>query len=208
MSFTKCVFAIPLLGMVILSLCSASTAVADGPLVVLTMDDLPTQTVDGLVHPSGVTFGFTEGGLPGLDAFYNSGGPGTTAFVEDPSIEGTTDGALSFMFETPTDFVQFGLAVSLLDPADDAFVVDLFSDDGALISSTSLDVTPLPGNFADAQFEHQGTAVGSVAITFGDLGPFPQRFAFDNLTFRVPESSTWSLLLAPTLGLLAAARRS
>jgi hypothetical protein len=64
-------------------------------MVTLTMGDLPTQSINGLVHPQGLTFGFTVGGVGDIDARYSAGGPGDLVFVQDPSIEGTTSGVLS-----------------------------------------------------------------------------------------------------------------
>ena len=78
--------------------------------VVLTMDDLPRQPVDGLIHQSGVTFGFLYNGLPSTSATYNGTGPGTTPHVQDPSIEGPADSVLSVSFPVPTPLIRFGVA--------------------------------------------------------------------------------------------------
>ena len=83
---------------------AASQAHAVVATTTITMDDLPAQAVNGLVHPKGVTFGFTLGGVGSTLARYNTSGPGSQTYVNDPSIEGPTSSsptsiaALSVLF--------------------------------------------------------------------------------------------------------------
>jgi hypothetical protein len=67
----------------------------------------PTQPINGLSVTKGFeTFTFSDPG-GGLD--YYSFGPGTSTFIDDPSIAGTNE-AFSVKFSVPVKFIQFGLA--------------------------------------------------------------------------------------------------
>ena len=165
--------------------------------VLLTMNDLPNQPVNGLVHPAGVTFGFTIGGVGNLDARYNSGGPGSLTFVQDPSIEGASDGVLSLNFATPTPLVQFGIARSTTSTLVNGAVVQLFNAANASLGTTNLTLQPLL-SFAEAQFAYTGADVKRVTISF----PSPAaatRFAFDNLLFHVPEPAAPAVMFVGTV---------
>ena len=72
----------------------SAPALAAKPVTTLSFDEVPFQPVDGL-DVSGVTFGFQIGGVPSTDAHYNAFGPGTTTFVQDPSLEGNAAGVLT-----------------------------------------------------------------------------------------------------------------
>jgi len=79
--------------------------------ITLNFSELPNQPVDDLSY-MGVTFRFAVGGTPSFDAYYNSTGPGTTVFLEDPSLEGNAEGILTLEFAPePTDKLQFGVAL-------------------------------------------------------------------------------------------------
>jgi hypothetical protein len=180
---------------------TAHAAIAAGG-ITITMDDLPLQSVDGLVHPTGVQFGFTVGGLPHPDANYNSGGPGATTFVQDPSIEGTTAGVLSVVFPAPTPIVQFGIARNFNDMIANGASVQLYDASDSLVGvPTSLAMTAMP-TFAEAQFNYSGAAVKrmTVDLTTSTDGA---RFAFDNLTFRpIPEPASILSTMASIVVLL------
>jgi len=168
----------------------------------LTMDDLPNQPVDGLVHPSGVEFGFTVGGVPDLDARYNAGGPGSIAYVQDPSIEGTTAGVLEVILPGAFPSVEFGLAVSTPDPS--SVSVELFD-----ATNTSLGVQPLFLNplvlYSEGHFVHNGVGVSRMLVDMTPAQGSAVRFAYDNLTF-VPEPTT-AMLVAAGLAWFAVRRR-
>src|SRR3990172_3460747 len=76
--------------------CAADTAAP----TTLTFDEIPFQSVDGLVH-AGVSFDFKIGGVDSTEAFYNSFGPGTLTFVDDPSLTGDSTGVLTLDFVVP-----------------------------------------------------------------------------------------------------------
>jgi hypothetical protein len=166
----------------------AATApvVAATPDVTLTMDDLPMQPVHGLNHPSGVQFGFTVGRFPDFEAIYASNGPGTIVFVEDPSIEGPSNGVLSMTFTVPTPLLRFGVAQSI--GISTAAFVELFDASNTSLTVTSLALEPMP-LFAEGQFSYSGQPVKRASVRFVELDP---RFALDNLVFSVvPEPTRW-----------------
>lgn len=162
--------------------------------IVLTMGDLPLQPVNGLVHPSGVQFGFTVGGVASTDAYYHSSGPGPITYVQDPSIEGTVDGVLSVIFPAPTPTVKFGLARSNLFAIPNGAAVELFDAANTSLGITSLNLNPMP-NYAEVQFTYSGTAVKRMTVGFPGFAGTGGRFAFDNLAFiPVPEPASVILM--------------
>ena len=177
----------------LLCLAMAQPASAAGGDITITMDDLPFQPVNGLVHPTGVQFGFTVGGVANLGANYHSGGPGSTTFVQDPSIEGTTAGVLSIIFPSPTPIVKFGVARSIGGTIPNGAAVELFNAANASLGVTNLPMTAMP-TFAEAQFNYSGAAVKRMTVNFAVSTASP-RFAFDNLVFRVPEPTAAALAL-------------
>src|SRR6476659_3507480 len=93
--------------------------------ITLTFGELPFQPIDNLSY-NGVTFDFKISGIDSLDANYNSGGPGSTTFVQDPSLEGNSSGVLRMDFATPTPVLDFGVAESTNAALTPGFVVNLF----------------------------------------------------------------------------------
>jgi hypothetical protein len=164
------------------------------------MDDFPTQPVHGLVHPSGVQFSFMIGRTPSLEANYASGGPGSIAFVQDPSIEGPSNGILSMTFPLATPIVRFGMARSITTST--TALVELFDAANASLGVTSMTLTPIT-LFAEGQFNYSGPGVKRATVRF--VAP-DSRFALDNLVFSVvPEPS--SCVFACCAGLYWLARR-
>jgi hypothetical protein len=167
-------------------LCAASNAFAAGE-IVLTMDDLPTQPVNGLMHPTGVQFGFTVVGAASLDATYHGGGPGIITFVQDPSIEGTVNGVLSVTFPNPTPSVRFGLARNATTQLTNGATVELFDASNVSLGTINLALNPMP-MFAEGQFTYSGSAVKRMTVGFPEGFGSNGRFAFDNLLFQpIPE---------------------
>ena len=79
-------------------------------------DEVTFQPVDGLTIGN-VTFGFTIGGFSSNSADYNSGGPGVQTFTDDPlMIEGDAQGILQLDFFAPTSQLEFGFALSIVNP--------------------------------------------------------------------------------------------
>jgi len=168
--------------------CAADTAAP----ITLTFDEIPFQSVDGLVH-AGVSFDFKIGGVDSTEAFYNSFGPGTLTFVDDPSLTGDSTGVLTLDFVVPTSVVEFGLALNTTDALSPGFRVELFSENLMSLGETPVNVSPTVGalGFSENRFEYLGVAVSRAIIRFDHQ---PGSFALDNLTFLpVPEPSAFGL---------------
>lgn len=162
----------------------SSPALAEKPLTTLTFGELPSQPVNGLSF-NGVTFGFQIGGVPSTDARYGSGGPGSTLYVQDPSLEGNAFGTLTLTFDQPTTVLEFGIARSCfgctLVPG---VAVELFKPGAPDRSYGVTTMTTSPhGSFSEALFSYSGPAIQKAVITFPSPGA-ASRFAFDNLRFH------------------------
>jgi hypothetical protein len=164
----------------------SAPALAAKPVTTLTMDELPFQPVDGLSF-NGVTFGFEIGGAPSNDANYNAFGPGTITFVQDPSIEGDSNGALTLSFDQPTTVLEFGIARSCICTLTPGVSVELFKPGAPNRSRGVMTMTTSPVvSFSEARFSYTGPAVQTAVITFPSPG-LASRFAFDNLSFHQGE---------------------
>jgi len=149
---------------------------------VITFDELPGGTpVDGMVIGN-VTFGFTS-----ADATID-GGPGTTAFIEDPNIEGDANGILTLLFATPVLNVSYGFALNEMTPFDPGTTMELFDVHANPLGSYSQAAGDFGFGFVEGENSAaSATPIKSAEISFGNNS----RFAFDNLTFTVvPEPST------------------
>jgi hypothetical protein len=142
--------------------------------VTLGFTELPTQPVNG-VSLNGLTFGFTNG-----DATYNAFGPGSTVFVQDPSLEGSAFGTLTLRFARPTNRLEFGLALSTFGTLTPGATVALYNPGGHLRGLVPITTQSLV-SFTEARFVYSGGAIGSAIITFNSSAG---RFALDNLTFE------------------------
>jgi hypothetical protein len=182
-------------------------AFAAGP-VLLTMDDLPRQPVNGLTHPSGVMFGYRLNNVASNVAQYNMLGPGATTFVQDPSIEGqAVGGVLTITFPAPMGIIEFGVARNRLNLAlPNGASVQLFDSASALLGTTSLTLNPMP-NFVEAKFTHNGVKASRAVVSFPG-GPDAQRFALDNLRFQIPEPTGACLVVAALVGIGLSSRRA
>lgn len=149
--------------------------------VTLRFNELPFQPVNGLTY-LGVTFGFTISGVPSHDANYNSFGPGTITFVQDPSLEGNTAGVLRLDFAGNTSVLGFGVALATTATLTPGFTVQLF--DASLNSLGTFPVnTSVLISFTEGHFLYNGaTPVRRAVITFSALAT---RFALDNLDFNI-----------------------
>ena len=169
----------------------------------LTFDELPTQPIDGLSY-MGITFGFTVGGSPSTDAIYNGIGPGTLTYLQDPSMEGTTAGILTLDFSTPTDQLEFGVALNSYDAATPGYVVKLYDSSYALIGTFTGNTSPLV-LWSEGQFTYSGTLVRRAVIGFNEQAA--SRFALDNLTINPIPAPGAILLGSFGLGLVNWLRR-
>ncbi len=146
----------------------------------LTFDELSFQPVDDLSF-MGVTFDFKVGGIDSSDANYNSAGPGSITFVQDPSLEGDAEGILTLDFEAPVSNLEFGVALNSFDEITPGLTVELFDADLMTLGEIELDTNPLI-SFTEGLFTYTAEPVKRVVIDFNDAEAF--RFALDNLTFE------------------------
>lgn len=167
----------------------AGTVVKGASPITLNFSEIPFQSVDDLAY-AGVAFDFKIGGANSPEAFYNSFGPGTLTYVDDPSLTGDSAGVLTLDFAVPTSVVEFGLALNTADALSPGFRVELFAATLTSLGETPVDVFPTVGalGFSENRFQYSGAPISRVAIRFNHQ---PDSFALDNLTFLpVPESST------------------
>ena len=166
---------------VLLTLMSAGIANAS---VTLTFDELSTQPVDGLSY-NGVTFGFKVGGIPSSDAVYNGIGPGNCIYLQDPTLEGTAAGTLTLDFSTPTDQLEFGVALNSYYPESPAYAVRLYDSSNTLIDTFIESTSPLV-IWSEGLFTYSGPQFSRAVIGFNYQAA--NRFALDNLTFNPTNS--------------------
>lgn len=190
-----------LLASCLAGVCSVALAVP----VTLTMDDLPTQLVDGLVHPAGVTFGVNTIS-PGSPVRYNVGAVGTTTYIDGRSIEGSSFVILSMDFAAPTDIFEFSYVRDTADVVTNAVGVQLFDMANALIGNFSLTASDQGFGWSEGRFVYSGVAISRALLDFSSAsstGFSGTRFAVDNVLFdsQVPEPATLSLLLLGLAGI-------
>ena len=169
-------------------LANGTLAASAQTITTLHFDELAFQPVDGL-HFNGAHFRFKINGTPSTDANYNSFGPGTQYFTQDPSLEGNSAGKLTVRFDTPTNFVQFGVSLSAFGPLSPGFVVALKDANRKVISITQVDTRPVgPDFFTEGQFTYNGSvAVNKIVVTFAAADA--ERFVLDNLVYIVPSAA-------------------
>lgn len=144
----------------------------------LTFDELPYQSVDGLSY-GGVTFGFTLSGSPSTDAYYGAIGPESLTYLQDRSLEGNARGILTLDFASPTNSLQFGIALNTKNSVTGAYTVELFDDSLGSLGIISGNTDPLIC-WSEGQFTYSGTAISRAVIDFNEQ--FSRRFAIDNLS--------------------------
>ena len=189
-------------GLLALVLLCASPILANP--ITFTFGELPFQPVNGLSF-QGVTFTFQIGGLPSLDANYNSAGPGIITFVQDPSLEGDAAGILTLDFAQAASSLQFGVALSTGAALAPGFTVLLFDQALLSLGATLVNTNPLI-TFTEAQFSYTGVPVSRAVIDFNQAAA--SRFALDNLIYTpIPEPGTMLLLGTGLLGLGSTLRK-
>ena len=172
----------------------------------LNFSEIPFQSVDELAY-AGVAFDFKIGGVDSPEAFYNSFGPGTLTYVDDPSLTGDSAGVLALDFTVPTSVVEFGLALNTADALSPGFRVELFSASLTSLGETPVDVFSTVGalGFSENRFQYTGAPISRAVIRFDHQ---PGSFALDNLTFlTVPEPSALVLGAVALIAFVARRRR-
>lgn len=172
-------------------LCGGTIGCAE---TIVTFDELPFQSVDGLLF-SRVQFAFLVDGVPSNDAYFASFGPGALTHVTDPSLTGNSVGILSFVFDVPTRVIAFGAALNTASDLTSGLTVALFDASLRPLGVSPVHFTTAPGGlgFSEGHFAYSGAPVSKVVIDFADG---PDSFAFDNLVFVVPEPRSVGLLIA------------
>ena len=170
-------------------LANGTLAASAQTITTLHFDELPFQPVHGLQF-NGANFKFKISGTPSTDANYNSFGPGTQYFTQDPSLEGNAAGKLTVAFATPTNFVQFGVSLSASGALSPGFVVALKDSNRRVFSVSQVNTRPVgPDFFTEGQFTYNGSvAVKKIVVTFAAADA--ERFALDNLVYVVPSAAT------------------
>ena len=161
--------------LVLAVLMSAGTAQAAST---LTFDELPYQSVDGLSY-EGVTFGFTVGGSPSTDAYYGAVGPGALTYLQGGSLEGNARGILILDFASPTNLLEFGVALNTTTPVAGAYTVELFDKSLGSIGIISENTNPLI-YWSEDKFSYSGTLISRAVVDFNEQ--YARRFAIDNLS--------------------------
>jgi VCBS repeat-containing protein len=131
-----------------------------------------------------LSFNFTVGGTPSSDATVTTVGPGTTAYIDAPNIEGDAAGTLHVDFGVEVSRVAFGFALSCLPPVSPGAMVTGYAADGTPVGSTSAD--GIDTGYPDAEnllVFTPGAGCRSANITFNDMGGTCSRFALDNLAY-------------------------
>ncbi|MCX6596117.1 MAG: PEP-CTERM sorting domain-containing protein [Acidobacteria bacterium] len=176
--------------------------------VVLTMDEVSQQTVNGLtVSKNGYDFTFSSQ----VDAQYNFGGPPQALYLNGPAIVGqpNQDEVLEIVFGSPLDNFQFGFTLTFFGDVADAITVARYDERGNKVGEEKANAQKSLV-FAEGLYKYKGAAVNSIKITFAspDTSQDPLNgFAIDNFAVDIPEPATVALAGA-ALALLALRRKS
>lgn len=181
--------------------------VGNAQAVTLTMDLPEPQVVDGLLL-EGVHFNYVLNGAASTDATVPVYAVGDLLHVQDPVLEGGTDGTLALDFDTPVSDVSFGVALQAETQQPDSVWVQAWLGT-TLQDQRWLTLTP-EVLFAEARYGLSGLAIDRLQISFAMPA---SRFVFDNLSFTpaaspVPEPATHLLWLAGVVALGSLAGRS
>ncbi len=173
----------------------------------LTMDLPEPQAVDGLLL-EGVHFNYTLNGAASTDATVPVYAVGDLLHVQDPVLEGSTDGTLVLDFDTPVNDVSFGVALQAETAQPDAVWVQAWLGN-TVQDQRWLSLVP-EVLFAEARYAWSGLAINRLQISFAMPA---SRFVFDNLSFTpavssVPEPATHLMWMAGLMVLGGLAKRS
>lgn len=147
------------------------------------VDGLAVTTLNGAALPGTLTFGYTLNGSAS-NTFTVSGGPGTIAFVQDPSLQGFTGGqqpVLTIDFGVDVPSVSFGYALATGGIVNPGAVVQAFDSSNALVTTYTSTAYPAAGTFAEGYvYLIANTPFRRIVVT-----PSAAAFAwaFDNLSY-------------------------
>lgn len=173
----------------------------------LTMDLPEPQVVDGLLLEN-VHFTYTLSGAASTDAIAPVYAVGDLLYVQDPVLEGSTNGTLVLDFNTSATDVSFGVALQAETDQPDAVWVQAWLG-STLQDQRWLSLVP-EVLFAEARYALPGLAIDRLQVSFAMPA---SRFVFDNLSFTsaaspVPEPATHLMWIAGLVVLSGLAKRS
>jgi hypothetical protein len=150
---------------------------------VISFDELSPRPANG-VHFLGATYNFAQYGSPSNAATYDFVGPGTTAYISGPGLEGPTDSSkLMVTWDQTTPGVQFGIAFNC--NCNPYFLVQYKYGDGSSSPVQTVQVSPHGFGFAETQIRYFGGSNGNLKqmiLTFPSAAA--SRFIIDNLTYN------------------------
>jgi hypothetical protein len=180
----------------ILSLALASSSFAG---VILTMDEVPFQPINGLsVTKGGVTFNFTD--TTGAD--YDAASAGQEVYTQDPVIEGQSGSeVITISWSQLFTMVQFGLVLNTQGPISSMATVSLF-DGATLVSTSTFSGSQLGSDsFSEGLFTYAGAPVNNIVIAPNSSEA--SAFGLDNFEVTTPEPSTFAMVAGAGLAMAA-----
>jgi hypothetical protein len=99
-------------------------------------------------------------------------------YLQDSTLEGSVRGILTLDFASPTNTLEFGIALNTKSSVTGAYTVELFDESLGSLGIISGNTDPLVC-WSEGQFIYSGTAISRAVIDFNEQ--FARRFAIDNL---------------------------
>ena len=135
-----------------------------------------------------LSFNFKVGSVPSIDAAFIIGGPGSTAYVQSPLIEGTSAGTLYVDFGADVNDASFGFAVSCAPIIANAVTVNAYDSNQTQVATVYADGISTGFFYAENKVViTPGVLFRSLAIDFIDSCG---RFVIDNLTYNTYKGPT------------------
>jgi len=135
-----------------------------------------------------LSFNFKVDGVPSPDATFVVGGPGSTAYVQSPLIEGNAAGILYVDFGADVNYAGFGFALSCSPTIANAVTVIAYDSMLTPVATIYADGISTGFPFAENWVDIAPDALfRSLAIDFYDPCG---RFALDNLTYSIYKGPT------------------
>ena len=155
---------------------------------VSTIDGVEIDSING-TPIVGLRFGFLIDGQPSDAAMIRSG-PGDSAFVQEPGIEGPTAGELRLDFSGDVLQVIFGVSLSRRQAQPEAIRIRTFDEAGRFISESFFSTSAIQGAFSGAWVSvASSNGFRTMSVTFESLA---SRFFLDNIfvarAFSTPET--------------------
>lgn len=144
-----------------------------------TVDGLVVNSIGGAALTAPLSFSFSS-----ADAQVTTTGPGTSAFIASPNIEGDANGTLTIDFGMDVSRVAFGFAQNCPAPLTPSATITAFDSGAAMIGSTNVPAAAFGFFFLENGVDFSpASPARSVQITFDTQNNACSRFALDNLAF-------------------------